>query len=299
MPGEQHPGEQPQGDGASTGRLPAVWRRLAPLGYASGLVSFASVAAPLLTGFSLTAVVELVGRDARGTRGDVAIAAFSVAAGLLIYAIQAGLAAGQLAVPPDQRAAQVPEARGYHGWMEQLRSQQWRDTNLAERLFFRTRLAYNFGILAFLAGLFAVLLPGPGDWNLARIAALTAAGGAGVVELIVVSEWPRPASRWLLPTLQKRREPRLEGAATVVEPDKIDTAAAQWLVYGQGRDYERSCHDNEPEQPGAGPGHEDVATALIAMTAQLASLTAQLAQLEAAVGDATAALTERDRPSPG
>jgi len=267
----------PSQDGASSDPLPAVWRRREPLGYASGLVSFASVAAPLLTGFALTTIVELTGRDERGTRGDIAIAAFAIAAGLLIYAIQAGLAAGQLAIAPDQRSAQVPEARGYPEWMRRLREDQWRDATLAERLFTRTRIAYNLGLLAFLAGLTATLIPGPGDWTPIRIAAVAAAGTAGGIEIVLVSGHLRPVSHWLLPTLDSTPESRAE--ASNDQPVEMDDASVQRLVYGASSD---TINKQLPHAAGS-----DVTIALTTLTAQLASLTGLLARLEVTVREAT------------
>jgi MFS family permease len=270
-------GVSPSQEGASAESLPPVWRRREPLGYAYGLVSFASVAAPLLTGFALTTIIELTGRDDRGTRGDIAIAAFAFAAGLLIYAIQAGLAAGQLAIAPDQRAAQMPEARGYPEWMRRLREDQWRDAALAERLFIRTRIAYNLGILAFLVGLTTALLPGPGDWNPIRIAAVAAAGTAAGIELVLVNGNLGPVSHWLLPTLDSAPKAHVE--APDDKPVEMDDVIAQRLVYGDSSDM---TNQQLPQANG-----NEVTTALTTLTAQLASLTAILARLEVTVSKGT------------
>ena len=134
-------------------RDPRLWHRPVPVGYGPGFTAFATIAAPLLAGFSLTAIVTLSSsQDHRGTRGDVAIAAFSVATVLMLFTLQAGIAATQRAVLPDQRAAQYPEARHMLGWMQQLRLDQWRDETLAKRLMNRCRWTYNLGIIAFLGG---------------------------------------------------------------------------------------------------------------------------------------------------
>src|SRR5215471_9875433 len=85
-------------------RDPKLWKRSSPMGYAIGFASLATIAAPLLAGFSLTTIVTLSSsQDNRGTRGGIAIVAFSVAAVLMLFTLQAGLAAGQRAIPADQR----------------------------------------------------------------------------------------------------------------------------------------------------------------------------------------------------
>jgi hypothetical protein len=253
-----------------------VWRRFEPIGYGAGLVSFSSVAAPLLTGFSLTTIVELLGRSARGPYGDAAITAFAVAAGLLIFAIQAGLAASQLAPPVDQRAAQVPEAREHQEWMRRVREDQWRDANLAARLFRRTRYTYNLGILAFLVGLLCTLLPGSGAWSPARIVAVAAVGLATAVELVIITGSPRRLSHLLIPTLDTLPSDGQASAPKNREPEPIDLATVQRMVYG-------ASAPGATVPPDAPPRKDPATTALAGLAAQLASLTGQLARLEVAV----------------
>ena len=89
-------------------RAKVVWSRPVPLGKALGVSTFGTIAAPVLAGFSLTTVVELVGRNSRGIRGDLAIAAFTGAAGLLVFAIQAALIAASYQVSPADRMAWIP-----------------------------------------------------------------------------------------------------------------------------------------------------------------------------------------------
>src|SRR4051794_12618378 len=87
-----------------------LWSRTDPLAYGLGLASFATVAAPLLAGFSLSAIIALTGRSQIGVSGNLAITALALAASLLLYSVQAGLTAQQHSMAPDQRAAQIPEA---------------------------------------------------------------------------------------------------------------------------------------------------------------------------------------------
>src|ERR1022692_1672792 len=177
-------------DGADNPRRtdPRLWSRLVPVGYGIGFISFATMASPLLAGFSLTTIVTLSGSaDHRGTRGDIAIAAFSIAAVLMLYTLQVGLAVSQRSLPPDQRASQYPEARVMLGWMQQLRLDQWRDQKLALRLIRRSRWTYNLGIIAFIGGLLALQIPGPGQWDdrytgsLFRVLALVAVSVAVLI----------------------------------------------------------------------------------------------------------------------
>ena len=141
------PSSGPQPDEDTDGG-PGLWLRLVPVGYGIGLTSFATIAAPLLAGFSLTTIVALSSSaDNRGTRGDIAIVAFSATTTLMLFALQAGIAASQRDIPPDQRAAQYPEARHSPLWMEKLRADQWRDQKLALQLYARCRWTYNLGII--------------------------------------------------------------------------------------------------------------------------------------------------------
>lgn len=248
-------------------KLAPLWRRVEPLGYAGGLVSFASVAAPLLTGFALTTVVELTGRSTRGTRGDLAIAAFAVASVLLIYAIQVGLAAGQVAVPPDQRVAQTPEARLHPEWADALRADQWRDAGVADRLFRRTRVAYNAGIIAFLLGLIAALIPGPGDWDLWRSAAVVVAGAAVGLEIVLAVQQPA----WLSDAVVPHLPGAVSGAAGTPVAEPMDGREVQEILFGA--DALRS-----------GP----VPLGIAELTAQLAALSGQIGRLEATIADLSA-----------
>jgi hypothetical protein len=208
-----------------------VWSRPEPLGLATSGSTFGSVAAPLLAGFSLTAVVELVGKDDGGLRGDGALIAFAAAAGLLVYTIQLSVTAARHQVSPADRLAWIPEARLDDDWLNWLRDNQWRDEALAERQRARARVSYNGGILAFLAGLVLVLVPGPGDWRLARVLALAAAGTVLLAELVLLAEHPRLVRSALSPTIDDLEEGWLWSSPVTTPP--VDAVLLRRLVVGE------------------------------------------------------------------
>jgi len=188
-------------DGDAAGVTEPVWNRPEPLGAAAGGTTFGLVAAPLLAGFALTAVVELVSRSDPGVRGDVATAAFATAAGLLIFTVQVSISASRYQVSPPDRIAWTPESLADPNWLRWVHDVQWRDEELARRHRARARYSYNAGIVAFLAGLVAVLLPDPGDWRPGRTVAVAVAGLALLVELLLIAGRPRTVRRLLVPTI--------------------------------------------------------------------------------------------------
>lgn len=221
-------------DRSSPEDAPKLWRRPDPTGYGIGLISFATFAAPLLAGFSLTTIVTLSGSlDNRGTRGDIAIAAFSVATVLMLFTLQAGLVASQRAIPPDQRASQYPEARHYHEWMGRLRSNQWRDEKLAWRIYVRCRWTYNLGIIAFIGGLIALLIPDkwddPHPGPIFRIVAFAVAVIAILIEIVLAISKPTGVSNWLIPGFAGSNPVKLKG---VEEMKVIADEEAQRLAFG-------------------------------------------------------------------
>jgi hypothetical protein len=269
----QSSGPRPAED-ENKGHQPSLWMRLVPLGYGIGLTSFATIAAPLLAGFSLTTIVALSGSaDDRGTRGDIAIAAFSVTTTLMLFAMQAGIAASERDIPPDQRAAQFPEARHRLRWMEKLRADQWRDQALAFRLYARCRWTYNLGIISFLGGLIALLIPAPGKWGdphtglIFRIAALAVTAIALLIEIVLTFHRPPAVSRWLVPGSEL---PPTKLKEVTEDPDVISDEDAQRLAFAEYGSF--------------GGGSEDGnAAAFAAVTSALHSLAAQLDDLNQTV----------------
>jgi hypothetical protein len=176
------------------------WSRPRPLGHAASTTTFASVASPLLSGFSIAAVVTLVGRVDRGFRGDLAITFFALAIACLVFALQSGLAAASRDVPVSERTALYPDKVRDPERVHEIRTEQWRDEDIASHYRLLTRHAYNTGILAFLGGLLCVALPGPGDWNAPRVAAILVVGSAIGLELIQQFHRPRVLAAFLAPS---------------------------------------------------------------------------------------------------
>lgn len=259
--------QHPDSGGNPPSRHARLWARPVPVGYGIGFTSFATIAAPLLAGFSLTAIVTLSSSaDHRGTRGDIAIAAFSVATVLMLFTLQAGLAASQRSIPPDQRVAQYPEARVWLGWMQQLRLDQWRDEDLARQLVSRARWTYNLGIVAFIGGLIALQIPSPGQWDephtgsLFRVAALVAVVVAALIEISLILNRPRVVIDWLMPGWTITEPATLEDVHGM---DDIEPAEAQSLVFG-----------------GDGSDAGDTITRIAAITSALDSLATRVADLD-------------------
>jgi hypothetical protein len=213
-----------------------VWNRPEPLGRAAATISFGTIAAPLLAGFSLTTIVELVGRAQRGLRGDLAIVAFAAAAGLLVFAIQAALTAAFHQVSPADRIAWTPECRIDPKWMELVRTNQWRDEQIARRHRSSARGTYNLGILAFLLGLVAVLIPEPGKWTWPRALALAIGGLAVTIEVVLVTGWPNFLRRLLSPSstdLEAEDRQRQQETAPIISGQKL-----QRLLFDQSENSE-------------------------------------------------------------
>lgn len=268
-----------------TERQPSLWLRLVPLGYGIGLTSFATIAAPLLAGFSLTTIVALSSSaENRGTRGDIAIAAFSVTTTLMLFALQTGIAASERDIPPDQRAAQYPEARHGLRWMEKLRAEQWRDQALALRLYARCRWTYNLGIIAFLGGLIALLIPSPGKWGdlhtglVFRIAALAVTAIALLIEIVLTFRKPPAVSKWLVPDSER---PPVKLKKVTENPDNIKPEEAQRLAFADYGSY------------GGDGSYDGNAAAFVAVTSALHSLATHLEDLNQAVERSVDATTRQ------
>jgi MFS family permease len=263
---------------SSAEEAPKLWRRSEPVGYGIGLTSFATFAAPLLAGFSLTTIVTLSGTlDNRGTRGDIAIAAFSVATVLMLFTLQAGLVASQRAIPPDQRASLHPEARHYGEWMRRLRSDQWRDEKLAWGIYVRCRWTYNLGIIAFIGGLIALLIPNkwddPHPGPVFRIIAFVVAIIAILIEIALTLGKPTRLSNWLIPGFAGSKPVKLKD---VEEMKALADEEAQRLAFG---DY--------------GSNIGDAATIVATIRSVLGSLATHLAELDQAVEGSVRATTSQ------
>jgi hypothetical protein len=253
-----------------------VWNRPEPLGRAAATMSFGTIAAPLLAGFSLTTIVELVGRAQRGLRGDLAIVAFAAAAGLLVFAIQAALTAAFHQVSPADRIAWTPECRTDPVWMEWVRTKQWRDEQVARRHRGSARGTYNLGILAFLLGVVAVLIPEPGGWTWPRVLALVIGGLAVASEVVLVTGWPNPLRRLMSPSsgdLEAEDKQRQQETAPKISGQKL-----QNLLFDQG-------------------GNSETTRALSLANTQIAAINMTTLELRRDLRSYTEALQTQSRPA--
>ncbi|MEJ2864762.1 hypothetical protein [Actinomycetospora flava] len=212
------------------------WNMPRPLGHAASTVTFASVASPLLAGFSIAAIVSLAGRAERGIRGDLAIMFFALAIACLVFALQAGLAAASRHVPVTERLAAYPEKARDPERVHEIRSEQWRDEDIASHYRLLTRHSYNAGIQAFLAGLLCVAVPGPGEWNVPRIAALVVVAGAMGLELVQQIHRPRVLAAFLAPSeddLTQGYVPFRRRQVPPLDPDVVDRVRRGWSEGGE------------------------------------------------------------------
>lgn len=175
------------------------------------------VAAALLAGFSLTTVAQLVIGQDHPWLSQWAIAAFAVAAALLVYALQFSATALGYAATPSDRLDFNPEAAFLPDVLKAIRARQWEEMQLRADYTVRAKLCYNFGLLAFLSGLGLILVPHqPWPWPLGRVVGVVVVSASLLIELawtLSDGEWPK----FLLPTSRD------------VKPDNLPDDGAYYL----------------------------------------------------------------------
>jgi hypothetical protein len=193
---------------------PRVWSRRRPINYAKQAEMVGGIAAPLLAGFSLTIVAQLViGHDQPWLAG-YAIALFALAAALLLNALQFSAAALGYAATPAERLDYNPEAASNTEILHIVRVRQWEEMDLRSRHMKRARYSYNAGLFAFLGGLGLIIVPHQGwPWPAGRLIGVIAVGLSLILEALWVfsdARWPR----WLLPSTSTAEAPRLPDEGT-------------------------------------------------------------------------------------
>jgi hypothetical protein len=174
-----------------------IWNLSRPLGFVESVKIAGGVAAALLAGFSLTAVVQLVtlGKDAaHPPLAGLAVGAFAVAAALLLQAMVFSSIAVGYAATPGQYLDAYPEAARDEAALANVLGLQREDAALRKRYNSRTAVCYDWGILAFLLGLGFTLIPH--RWSLAsgRTVALLAVVLALILQVLTMrynSSWPK------------------------------------------------------------------------------------------------------------
>ncbi len=194
--------------------LPRVWSRRRPINYAKQAEMAGGIAAPLLAGFSLTTVAQLViGQDQPWLAG-YAIALFAAAAALLLNAVQFSATALGYAATPAERLDYNPEASADHGILHTVRKRQWEEMDLRARYMKRGRISYNTGLFAFLGGLGLIIVPHRSwPWPAGRLVAVIVVGLSLILEALWIfsnAKWPR----WLFPSTSAAEPPGMpdEGA---------------------------------------------------------------------------------------
>lgn len=179
---------------------PRVWNRRRPINYPKQVEMAGGIAAPLLAGFSLTTVAQLViGRD-HPWLSDWATALFAIAAALLVYAVQFSATALGYSATPSDRLDYSPEAAFKPEILRVIRDRQWEEMELRAKYTARAKYCYNFGLLAFLGGLGLLLVPHQDwPWPWGRLVGVTVVSISIIIEVMWIlsdARWPK----WLLPT---------------------------------------------------------------------------------------------------
>jgi MFS family permease len=206
---------------------PRVWNRRRPINYPKQIEMAGGIAAPLLVGFSLTTVAQLViGKD-HPWLSEWAIALFAIAAALLVYAMQFSATALGYSATPLERLDYNPEAASDLEILRIIRRRQWEEMELRANYTARTKYCYNFGLLAFLGGLGLILVPNhPWPWPWGRFVGVVVVGIAIIVEILwTSSDGKRP--KWLLPSSSAVMPDALpdEGAGYLFARDEADDVA--------------------------------------------------------------------------
>jgi len=202
-----------------SGEEPArVWRRRRPINYPKQIEVSGGIAAPLLAGFSLTAVAELAIGSNHLKMYQWAIALFAVASVLFIYALQLSAIALGLSATPAERLDYSPEAASVPVVLRAVRLRQWEETARRVKYTWRAGICYDAGIVSFLGGLGFIIVPHTWrPWPMGNFIGLIVVGVAFVIEI----QWASSRAthpEWLLP---KVIDISLETLPDDVRPDSL------------------------------------------------------------------------------
>lgn len=143
-----------------SGLPPQLWSKPAPLGYGPALDAMANVAAPLLAGFSITAIAAIAASSDKFRWPGAALLILTLAAVLLVASLQFGFTARQhLYSAADVVAWWGQEDMAQAGRSERLQREQHKDYMSWERWSSKARVAYNAGITVLAAGVALALAP--------------------------------------------------------------------------------------------------------------------------------------------
>jgi hypothetical protein len=201
-----------------------VWNRRRPINYPKQVEMAGGIAAPLLVGFSLTTVAQLViGRD-HPWLSEWAIALFAIAATLLVYTVQFSATALGYAATPSERLDYNPEAAVKADILRIVRTRQWEETELRAKYTSRAKNCYNFGLLSFLGGLGLIIVPHHDwPWPWGQFVGVVVVSVSLVLEVIWISSDAR-RPKWLLPT------------TNAIVPDSLPHEGAEYLFASHPED---------------------------------------------------------------
>jgi hypothetical protein len=159
------------------------WKKPAPLGYGAALDAMANIAAPLLAGFSITAIAAVAADSDKFRWPGAALLTLTLAVLLLVASLQFGFHARRyLYSGADVAAWWSPEDLAEPGRSERLERDQHNDFDRWARESSKARGTYNAGIAVLAVGLALVLAPphsaGSAQAILRWIAAAVAFAGA-------------------------------------------------------------------------------------------------------------------------
>jgi len=175
------------------------WDVPEPVAYPDAIQVVGGVAAPLLAGFSLSAVTLLIGTQADIRRPGLSLFLFAVALVAFVTAVQTAFHARMYAATPAQLLEWWPGADAERVVV----AQREQSAAMSKHRWWakRCRHTYNAGILAVLLALATIVIPS-GEMGAGRIAALTVLLLAVALEVLWVtigwwgSSW---FGRWLMP----------------------------------------------------------------------------------------------------
>jgi MFS family permease len=201
--------------------FPRVWNRRRPINYPKQTEMAGGIAAPLLVGFSLTTVAQLVIGQDHPWLFEYGIAMFAIAAVLLVNTVQFSATALGYAATPSDRLDYNPESALVPDILRIVRQRQWEEMELRAKYTSRALLCYNYGLLAFLAGLGLIIVPHHSwPWPWGQFIGVVVVCIALITEgawIFSAARWPK----WLLPT-----------SSTKI-PDPLEDEGAEYLFAGR------------------------------------------------------------------
>lgn len=192
----------------------------------------AGVAAPLIGGFSLAAVIALLTAAAPPPQVEAAVLFFCVAAVCLLLCVERTFSAARFSADPEQLLAMAPAARRDLGRLVELATRQRTYEMQSRQRMDQAIHLYNVGVTSVLLGILVVIIPDEVDtvspW---RLFALLSVLIAVVLELFVTVLTFCPKLQTFLP----RSDPRIpsppsplpDDVAVVADEETRDSMLAQ------------------------------------------------------------------------